>query len=148
MIVQKALLSADYAAIAEPRGLFNMDSKRPDGMPTFPYKEGKPLAWDFTCVDAGADSYFHKSSLEASKTADMAEKKKIHKYRHMANDFHFFPIGTETLGTYGPEAIKFFDDLGNKLGLINGEKCSKSFLFQSIEISIQKGNAACILGTK
>ena len=28
------------------------------------------------------------------------------------------------------------------------EKDSKSLLFQSIGISIQKGNAACILGTK
>jgi hypothetical protein len=74
--------------------------------------------------------------------------KKIHKYRHLANDFHFIPIGTETLGTFGPEAIKFLEDLGHKLGLINGEKRSKSFLFQSIGISIQKGNAACILGTK
>ena len=148
MIVQKALSSADYAAIAEPKGLFNMDSKRPDGMTTFPYKVGKPLAWDFTCVDTVADSYFHKSSLEAGKTADMAEKKKIHKYRHLANDFHFIPIGTETLGTFGPEAIKFLEDLGHKLSLINGEKRSKSFLFQSIGISIQKGNAACILGTK
>ena len=79
MIIQKALSSADYAAIAEPKSLFNIDSKRPDGMTTFPYKEGKPLAWDFTCVDTVADSYFHKSSLEAGKTADMAEKKKIHK---------------------------------------------------------------------
>ena len=69
-IIQKALSSADYAAIAEPKGLFNMDSKRPDGMTTFPYKVGKPLAWDFTCVDTVADSYFHKSSLEAGKTAD------------------------------------------------------------------------------
>ena len=42
----------------------------------------------------------------------------------------------------------FLEDLGHKLGLINGEKRSKSFLFQSIGISIQKGNAACILGTK
>ena len=50
-------MSADYAAIAEPKGLFNMDSKIPDGMTTFPYKEGKPLAWDFTCVDTVADSY-------------------------------------------------------------------------------------------
>ena len=32
------------------------------------------VAWDFTCVDTVADSYFHKSSLEAGKTADMAEK--------------------------------------------------------------------------
>ena len=59
---------------------------------------------------------------------------------------HYIPIGTETLGTFGPEAIKFLE--GHKLGLINREKRSKSFLFQSIGISIQKGNAACILGTK
>ena len=52
---------------------------------------------------------------------------KIHKYRHLANDFHFIPIGTETLGTFGPEAIKFLEDLGHKLSLINGEKRSKSF---------------------
>ena len=82
------------------------------------------------------------------KTADMAEKTKIHKYRHLANDFHFIPIGTESLGTFGPEAIKFLEDLCHKLGLINGEKRSKPFLFQSTWIAIQKGNVACILGTK
>ena len=42
----------------------------------------------------------------------------------------------------------FLEDLGHKRGLINSEKRSESFLFQSIGISIQKGNAACILGTK
>ena len=73
---------------------------------------------------------------------------KIHKYRHLANDFHFIPIATETLRTFGPEAIKFLEDLGHKLDLINDEKRSKSFLFQSIGISIQKSNAASILGTK
>ena len=30
------------------------------------------------------------------KTADMAEKKKIHKYRHLANNFHFISIETDT----------------------------------------------------
>jgi hypothetical protein len=55
---------------------------------------------------------------------------------------------TETLRSYDPEAIKFLENLGHKLGLINGEKHLKCFLFQSIGISIQKGNAACILGTK
>ena len=44
------------------------------------------------------------------KTADMAEKTKIHKYRHLANDFHFIPIATETLRTFGAEGIKFLDD--------------------------------------
>ena len=48
-------------------------------------------------MDFEVISYFHKSSLESGKTADMAEKKKIHnKYRHLANDFHFIPIETET----------------------------------------------------
>ena len=73
-------------------------------------------------MDTVAESYFHKSSLEAGKTSDMAEKKKIHKYRHLANDFYFIPIGTETLGTFGPEAIKLLEYLGHKLGLINDEK--------------------------
>ena len=46
---------------------------------------------------------------------------------------------TETLRSYDPEAIKFLENLGHNVGLINGEKHSKSFLFQSIGISIQKG---------
>ena len=71
---------------------------------------------------------------------------KIHKYRHLAKDFHF--IGTETFETFDPEAIKFPNDLVHKLGLTNGEKRSKTFFFQSIGISIQKGNAAGILGSK
>jgi hypothetical protein len=66
----------------------------------------------------------------------------------LANYFQFIPIATETLGTFGPEAIKFLEDLGHKLGLISSVKRAKSFLFQSLGISIQKGNAACILGTK
>jgi hypothetical protein len=52
----------------------------------------------------------------------MADRKKIHKYRHSANDFHFIPIGTgHYIGTSGSKAIKFLEDLGHKLGLINGE---------------------------
>ena len=78
----------------------------------------------------------------------MAEKKKMHKYRHLDNDYDFIPVGNKTIGTFGSEVIKFLEGLGRKLSLINGEKCLKSFLFQSIRISILKGNAACILETK
>ena len=40
-LIQKALTSAEFAAISEPR------KDRPDGMTTYPFKEGKPfaLAW-------------------------------------------------------------------------------------------------------
>ena len=37
-------------------------------------------------------------------------------------------------GSYDPEAIKFLENLGHKMGLINGEKHLKCFLFQSIAI--------------
>ena len=61
--------------------------------------------------------------------------------------FHFIPIGAETLGPFGPHAVQFLEDLGNKISQINGERRSKSFLFQSIGIAIQRGNASCVMGT-
>ena len=50
-LIQKALTTAEFAAIWEPKGLFATDKKRPDGITTFPYKGVKSLAWDFTVVD-------------------------------------------------------------------------------------------------
>ena len=58
-----------------------------------------------------------------------------------------FSIGAETLGPFGPHAVQFLEDLGNKISQINGERRSKSFLFQSIGIAIQRGNASCVMGT-
>jgi hypothetical protein len=145
-LIQKALTSAEFAAIWEPKGLFATDKKRPDGMTTFPYKGGKSLAWDFTVVDTVCATYCHKSAEEPCKTAEQAELRKIHKYRHLT-DFHFIPIGAETLGPFGPHAVHFLKDLGNKISKINGERRSKSFLFQSIGIAIQRGNASCVMGT-
>ena len=52
----------------------------------------------------------------------------------------------ETLGPFGPHAVRFLEDLGNKISNINGERCSKSFLIQSIGIAIQRGNASCVMG--
>ena len=91
-------------------------------------------------------TYCHTSAEEPCKTAEQAELRKIHKYRHLT-DFHFIPIGAETLGPFGPHAVKFLEDLGNKISQINGERRSKSFLFQSIGIAIQRGNASCVMGT-
>ena len=39
------------------------------------------------------------------------------------------------------------EDLGNKISNINGERRSKSFLFQSIGIAIQRDNASYVMGT-
>ena len=51
------------------------------------------------------------------------------------------------LGPFGPHVVQFLEDLGNKISNINVERRSKSFLFQSIGIAIQRGNASCVMGT-
>ena len=128
------------------KGLFATDRKRPDGMTTFPYKLGKPLAWDFTCVDTTCASYLQQSTTEAGKAAEIAEQRKRNKYSPLT-DFYFIPIAAETLGPFGPEATQFIEEIGNKISNINGDKRSKSYLFQSLSIAVQRGNGACVMGT-
>ena len=77
---QKALTTAEFAAIWEPKGLFATDRKRPDGMTTFPYKEGKCLVWDFTCGDTLCQSYVSETALEPGKAAEARETHKLKKY--------------------------------------------------------------------
>ena len=62
-------------------------------------------------------------------------------------DVQFNHIGAESLGPFGPHAVQFLEDLRNKISNINGEQHSKSFLFQSIGIAVQRGNASCVMGT-
>ena len=64
---------------------------------------------------------FYNLIFQKSSTDQQGVKCRQHcKYRHLAHDFHFIPLATETLGTFGPEAINFLEDLGHKLGMING----------------------------
>ena len=145
-LIQRALTSAEFAAISEPKGLFATDRKKPDDMTTSPYKQGKSLAWDFTWVDTTCASYLQQSATEAGKAAEIAEQRKRNKYSHLT-DFYFIPIAAKTLGPFGPKAIQFIEDLGNEISNINDDKRSKSFLFQSLSIAVQRGNGACVLGT-
>ena len=49
-------------------------------------------------------------------------------------------MGTKTLGPFGPHAVQFFEDFGNKISNINGERHHKS-------IGIQGGNASFVMRT-
>ena len=69
------------------------------------------------------------------------------KYTELAEDYCFSPIGIETLGSWGSDGHKLVKEIGNKAMDETGEKRSAFFLFQSISIAIQRGNASCILGT-
>ena len=43
--------------------------------------------------------------------------------------------------------LKFMKDLGSRISEATGEKRAKSFLFQSISMNLQRGNALCVMGT-
>ena len=48
---------------------------------------------------------------------------------------------------WGPEADNFVREVGRRLHSITGEARSTSFLRQKLSVAVQRGNAACILGT-
>ena len=62
-------------------------------------------------------------------------------------EFIFIPVAVETFGSWGQIGLKFIKDLGTRIADRTGEKRSTAFLFQSISMAVQRGNAASVLGT-
>ena len=116
-------------------------------MSLFPYKEGKCLVWDVTCVDTLANSYLKDTSKIPGSAAEKAEFGKLAKYKEIRKDFFMVPIAVETFGAWGPEGANLVKTIGKKIQDMTGEKRSTFFLFQSLSMAVQRGNAASILGT-
>ena len=146
-LIKRALSTADVPAVLEPLGLSNTGNERPDGLSLFPWKEGKNLVWDYTCSDSLAWSHIQSTSQNAGGSAEQAEKSKLTKYDYLLNNYYFVPVANETFGSWGQLGLKFIQDLGTRIADRTGEKRSTSFLFQSISIATQRGNAASVLGT-
>lgn len=146
-ILKRALVSADVPAILEPLGTSRDDGKRPDGMSLIPWKYGKPVVWDFTCVDTVAASHLAESSKSAGSAAVSGEKLKQKKYQNLGNNYLFHPVAVETFGVYGPESLLFVHEIGRRLSQATKDNRSTSFLMERITIAIQRGNAASVLGT-
>ena len=80
------------------KNLLDSEGLIPDGVTAFPYKQGKCLTWDFTCVNTISDSYLLECAKEAGKGAAAAEMKKDRKYERLLNNYCFVPIALETFG--------------------------------------------------
>ena len=139
--------SADHPSRLKPQGLERNDGKRPDGLTLFPFKEGKCAVWDFTCVDSLSKSHLNETSKKPGAAAEKAEKLKTTKYKQLQRDYYMVPIAVETLSGWGPEGAAFIKSLGKKIQDKTGEKRSTFFLFRSISLAVQRGNAASVLGT-
>ena len=146
-LIHSALNTAQFKSNLEPRGLCKDTNKRPDGITLVPWERGKSLVWDYSCVSTVADSNIQHSIKAAGQAAVQAEKRKFRKYEELSDRYIFVPIVTETFGVWGPAARKFVAALGHKIAVHTGESRSTCFLRQRIGIEIQRGNAACVLGT-
>ncbi|CAH2250329.1 jg3672 [Pararge aegeria aegeria] len=63
-------------SVLEPIGLARSDGKRPDGMTLIPWRLGRSLLWDATCVDTFAASHIQATSSMVGAAASSAEQAK------------------------------------------------------------------------
>lgn len=146
-LIKRALASANVPSVLEPTSLCRDDGKRPDGLTVLPWANGRCLVWDFTCPDTLAASHINRAVLNPGAVANDAESRKASKYRSLSATYTFTPVAVETLGPLGDEASKFFRDIGNRIATATSEQRSHQFLMQRLSVAIQRGNAACVLGT-
>ena len=145
-IIKRSLVQAKIQATLEPANLSRLDGKRPDGLTYLSWKQGKSLIWDFTCCDTLCDSYVKRSATKAGSAAELREDQKSKHYTELTN-YHFVPVAVETFGAWGSQGLSLIKEIGAKIREVTGEKRSTFYLLQNISMAIQRGNAACIIGT-
>ena len=143
-LIKRGLDQAKITSTLEPLGLSRNDGKRPDGLTLTTWTEGKCLIWDFTCADTLCSSYVKKTSKEACSAAAERENKKSEKYMNLSDNYHFVPVGAETYGAFGPQALKLLKKIGKKICDVTGEKRSTYFLLQSIAMAIHSTFQCCM----
>ena len=153
-LIKRSLASAEIPSRLEPTGIVrnntgdNTDNKRPDGLTIAPWASGRCLVWDFTCPDTLAVSHLNRAVLGAGTVACDAESRQKSKYASLsATTYNFIPIAVETIGALGDEASAFFKDLCKRIERVSSEPRSEQFIMQTLSVTIQRGNAACILGS-
>ena len=145
-VIKRSLESAKIPCHLEPTGLYRSDGKRPDGASVVPWKCGKILVWDATCPDTLAKSHTTIAAKRAGAVASDAEHRKQLKYSHLDGSHYFVPVAVETLGAFGKEARAFLRDVGHRIMLVNQDPLAHQYLVQRIAVTVQRGNAAAVLG--
>ena len=113
-----------------------------------PWEHGKCVVWDFTCPDTLAPSYRAVAVSAPGSVAAQAEMRKIAKYSLLNSTLYsFMPVAIESLGTFGARSLKFIRDLGRRIVLQSGDPLATTYLIQRLAVTIQRGNAASIIGT-
>ena len=146
-IIHRSLQSAKVPSRLEPTGLSASDRSRPDGLSLIPWSSGKFLVWDATCTDTYCISNINRTSTEAGAAAAHAEAEKRRIYDYLCRSYCFIPVGVETSGACGPQALSLFREVGNRIRRVTGDPLAFTYLMQRISVAIQRGNAMSIMGS-
>ena len=121
-LVKRALASANIPALLEPKSLSRDDGKRLEGLTVLPVLSHEAIAND-------------------------AESRKIAKYQSLSQLYSFHPVAVEAVGALDDETTALFRDIGCRIAAVTGEPRSYQFLMQRLSVAVQRGNAACVIGT-
>jgi len=146
-ILWRSIKRAQIPAVTEPVSLIRQDGKRPDGVTLLPWARGKPLAWDITVPDTYAESHLQDTACRPGAAADKAAANKSSKYCDLAGTHLFFPVATETAGTWNQMAVELVQETGRRITLDTEDSRETVFLFQRLSIALQWGNVVLFLST-
>ena len=145
-VVYRALAAAGVVATLEPRGLDRGDGRRPDGITIFPYRQGRMLMWDATCVNTFCSTHINECAITAGAAARAAEDRKRRRYEVIAQRYDFAPLAVETSGVLGPAFSELVLDIGTRVRQRTGEPRETAWLRQRVSLAVARGNAAAICG--
>ena len=145
-LMYRALAAAGIGAILEPVGLDRGGGKRPDGITVFPYRRGRMLMWDATCVNTFCKTNLIASASSAGAAALAAEESKRRKYAALAERYDFAPLAVETSGVLGSTFNDLLQDIGRRTRDRSGEPRETAWLRQRVGLAVVRGNAAAIGG--
>ena len=140
-LIWRSLSRAGIPSVKEPQGLTRSDGKRPDGLTSIPWREGRSATWDVTVTNTVATSYVAMTSVCAAAAAEAAAQRKESKYAEITQTHLFYPLAFETMGPINSVGLDFISDLGHRISRVTDDPRETSFLFQRISIAIQRFNA-------
>ena len=90
-------------------------------MTVFPFRGGRCLVWNCTCVDTFAGVHLNRSGMEAGTAANSTEERKRRKCAALAEVHQFEPIAVETMGVYGESTEVILRAIRRRLVEATGE---------------------------
>ena len=140
-IIWQEVEKTQTSASKEPMGLSRIDGMRADGVTPTPWSRAKPLAWAITVTDTYAASHIQATSTSSGAIADKSAKKKTTKYCNLTASHLFIPIAIETSSIWCSKSAQFIEELGKWITAITNEPLKTTYLFQSLSVTLQRGNA-------